>query len=127
VLALAADGSGWSDLPPLLGARACAAATVLLDGTVLVAGGLSRHERATALSTAELWDPATQKWTALPPMAHERDCPTACMLPSGRVAVVGGGDGSRKDDSARSSTTRRVGGGSRCRSSRPRWLTRCPA
>jgi hypothetical protein len=46
-----------------------------------------------------LWDPATQKWTALPPMAH-KPLPVACVLPSGRVAVVGGGGtdgGARKD------------------------------
>ena len=39
VVVLAADGSGWSDLPPLTGARLGAAAAVLSDGKVLVAGG----------------------------------------------------------------------------------------
>jgi hypothetical protein len=37
-----------------------------------------------------MWDPATQKWTALPPMAHQRSEAAACVLPSGRVAVVAG-------------------------------------
>ena len=39
-------------------------------------------------------------WTVLPPMAHKRNQAAACVLPSGRVAVVGGKgtDGkSRKD------------------------------
>ena len=90
VVVLAADGSGWSDLPSLTGARASAAAALLPDGMVLVAGGESGTAVDTALNTAELWDPATQKWTALPPMAHERSLHAACLLPSGRVAVVGG-------------------------------------
>jgi hypothetical protein len=90
VLVLAVDGSGWSDLPPLMTARAFAAAALLPDGKVLVAGGQGGEGYDSALKTAELWDPATQKWTALPPMAHERSLAAACVLPSGRVAVVGG-------------------------------------
>jgi hypothetical protein len=90
VVVLAADGSGWSDLPPLTGARAGVATALLPDGKLLVAGGMSAAAAGTALNTAELWDPATQKWTALPPMAHKRMNPAACVLPSGRVAVVGG-------------------------------------
>ena len=53
-----------------------------------MAGGQSATN--SNLNTAELWDPATQKWTALPPMAHARTVPAAFMLPSGQVAVVGG-------------------------------------
>ena len=90
VVVLAADGSGWSDLPPMSGGRFEPAAELLPDGKVLVAGGMSDTDFDTALNTAELWDPATQKWTVLPPMAHERSQPDACVLPSGRVAVVGG-------------------------------------
>jgi hypothetical protein len=102
VLVLAADGSGWSDLPPLTTARTDPAAALLPDGKVLVAGGKGGTGQGgdTVLRTAELWDPATQKWTALPPMAHGRVYLAACVLPSGRVAVVGGvgTDGvSRKD------------------------------
>jgi N-acetylneuraminic acid mutarotase len=92
VLVLAAAGSGWSDLPPLTGVRADPAAALLPDGKVLVAGGQSGRADSTALNTAELWDPATQKWTALPPMAHTRTEAAACVLPSGRVAVLGGFD-----------------------------------
>jgi hypothetical protein len=105
VAVLAADGSGWSDMPPLMGPRAAAAIALLPDGKVLVAGGQScTADDAigyTALNTAELWDPATQKWTALPPMAHERSNPVACVVPSGWVAVVGGvgTDGTTRKDS----------------------------
>jgi hypothetical protein len=90
VVVLAADGSGWSDLPPLMGARTDPATALLPDGKVLVAGGRSGVANDTILNTAELWDPATQKWTALPSMAHTRAGAAACVLPSGRVAVVGG-------------------------------------
>ena len=90
VVVLALDGSGWSDLPPLTVARAYPVAALLPDGKVLVAGGQSDHDVGTALNTAELWDPATQKWRALPPMPHRRAQAAACALPSGRVAVVGG-------------------------------------
>ena len=56
-------------------------------GKVLVAGGFYSEA---GLSTAELWDPATGAWSDLPPMTHERYAPGCCVLPSGRVAVVGG-------------------------------------
>jgi hypothetical protein len=92
VVVLAADGSGWSDLPPLMGARAYPAAALLPDGKVVVAGGMSGAGFDSTLNIAELWDPATEKWTALPPMAHQRTHAAACVLPSGRVAVVGGMD-----------------------------------
>jgi hypothetical protein len=90
VVVLAADGSGWSELPSLTGTRIHPAAAVLPDGKVLVAGGMSGGAVNTGLNTAELWDPATQQWTALLPMAHKRTIAAACVLPSGRVAVVGG-------------------------------------
>ena len=40
--------------------------------------------------TAELWDPVTGAWSELPPMAERRCGHGCCVLPSGRVAVVGG-------------------------------------
>ena len=92
VLALAAGGSEWSGLAPMGQARWSAVVVVLPDGKVLVAGGLSALGQLcdTALKSAELYDPATNAWTALPDMAHERSAFTACLLPSGRVAVMGG-------------------------------------
>jgi hypothetical protein len=101
VLVLAADGSRWSDLAPLTEARAYPAAALLPDGKVLVAGGLSSPgDSGEPLKTAELWEPATQKWTALPPMAHQREAPAMCVLPSGRVAVLHGygADGMARTD-----------------------------
>ena len=90
VLVLAAGGSEWSAAAPMVQVRMGAAAAVLPDGKVLVAGGQLSVRHASTLKTAELYDPATNAWTALPDMAHERSFTTACVLPSGRVAVVGG-------------------------------------
>lgn len=101
VLVLAADGSAWSDLPPLTTFRSSPAAAVLPDGKVLVAGGTQSDGRwnpdmwscsspSRSLNTAELWDPETQRWTALPPMAEQRFAAAACVLSGGRVAVLGG-------------------------------------
>ena len=70
---------------------------VLPCGKVLVAGGY----RTGKLKTAELWDPATGAWSDLPPMAHARSGAGSCVLPSGRVAVVGGQGGSTGSDQPR--------------------------
>ena len=90
VVALAAGGTEWSVLAPMAQVRWSAAAVVLPDGKVLVAGGMATPQAVSALKTAELYDPATNAWTALPDMAHERADGAACVLPSGRVAMVGG-------------------------------------
>ena len=84
-----------------------AAAAVLPDGKVLVAGGLTTAPGDSARKTAELYDPATNAWTA-----NERTQLGMCMLPSGRVAVMGGlganGEG-RKDCEAFDLVTRTWG------------------
>jgi N-acetylneuraminic acid mutarotase len=71
-------------------------ATLLPDGKVLVAGGvtgdyLSGTER---VATAEVYDPASGTWSATGSMAKPRVGHTATLLPDGKVLVVGGGDGS---------------------------------
>jgi hypothetical protein len=71
----------------------------LPGGQVIVAGGADNHE---VLASAELWDPATGAWAALPPMAQARHTATGCVLPSGRFAVLGGyGRAGGMDDSYR--------------------------
>ncbi|MEO6350554.1 MAG: kelch repeat-containing protein [Candidatus Limnocylindrales bacterium] len=63
-------------------------ATLLLDGTVLVAGG---SDPSGALTSAELYDPGTGIWTPTPEDPHvHRDNPTATLLRDGRVLIVGG-------------------------------------
>src|SRR5216110_1009992 len=65
-------------------------ATRLDDGTVLIAGGQRgvRYRRA-----AQLFDPATDTFTALGPMSTPRGRHTATLLRDGRVVVIGGTDG----------------------------------
>eukprot|EP01046_Picozoa_sp_COSAG06_P028305 COSAG06_NODE_2542_length_6702_cov_6.759049_1_plen_280_part_10 len=67
VLVLAADGSAWSDLPPLERARSGAAAALLPDGkvsisAVAVAGGML----AVGVSPPELYDEGSGRWLTLP-------------------------------------------------------------
>ena len=64
-------------------------ATLLNDGTVLVAGG-----DLDALATAETYDPIAGTWTAVADMHMARTGPTATLLPDGRVLVVAGNCGS---------------------------------
>jgi hypothetical protein len=65
----------------------------LADGRVLAAGGIGAA--STALDSVELYDPATDRWSAAPfRLAARRALHRLIVLPSGRVAVVGGIDGS---------------------------------
>ncbi len=80
-------------------------ATVLPDGTVLVTGGtqgvpgnphwlaFDNIQQGGPVHTAELWDPATGKWTLMASEDVDR-CyhSTALLLPDGRVLSAGGGE-----------------------------------
>ncbi|MGH7924850.1 MAG: Kelch repeat-containing protein, partial [Candidatus Binatus sp.] len=64
-------------------------ATELDNGKVLVAGGVDN--RGNVLDTAELYDPAARKFTAVAnTMADRRTFHTATLLLSGKVLVAGG-------------------------------------
>jgi len=67
-------------------------ATLLSDGKVLVAGGATRNGRTVYLSSAELYDPATERWTMTGPMNVIRHGHTATLLTNGSVLVAGGWD-----------------------------------
>jgi hypothetical protein len=70
-------------------------ATLLADGKVLVTGGTSSggfNNGTEAVFAAELWDPASGKWTALNPMQVKRLYhSSAVLLPDARVLSAGGG------------------------------------
>jgi WD40 repeat protein len=69
-------------------ARACHTATRLLDGRVLVAGGIERD--GVFFDSAELYDPATGTFEATGRMTTARACHTATLLPDGKVLIAGG-------------------------------------
>lgn len=74
--------------------RATHVAVLLKDGRVLVAGGSSagRYPAAHIEATAEIYDPATGKFSVTGSMAGPRYKAAAALLPDGRVLVVGGSD-----------------------------------
>jgi hypothetical protein len=63
-------------------------ATLLTDGRVLVVGG--RDQSGVVLSTAEIYDPATDTFSPTGSMATPRENHTATRLPDGRVLIAGG-------------------------------------
>jgi galactose oxidase len=68
----------------------CAGHTFLSDGRLLVAGGhLSDNH---GLPDANLFDPITETWTPVAPMAWGRWYPTTTTLADGRVITLGGTD-----------------------------------
>lgn len=93
----AADES-WSPVAPMAFARLGHSLTVLNDGRVLVAGGSTGNAEGAATGSqtiradvsAELFDPATQTWSAAGSLASPRFEHTATRLSDGRVVVVGG-------------------------------------
>ena len=67
-------------------------ATLLNDGTVLIAGGSSVSSEAT-LNSAEIYSPTSGTFTLLPSTLNTaRVGHTATLLPSGQVLIVGGYD-----------------------------------
>ncbi len=72
----------------LITPRAFHTATLLPTGKVLVTGGADQDNNA--LSSTELFDPATGTWSPGPSMSTARYQHTATLLPNGKVLVAGG-------------------------------------
>ena len=68
--------------------RSAHTATPLPDGRVLIAGGFISEESPTL--GAEVFDPRTGRFAALPRMLTLRHSHSATMLPNGKVLIAGG-------------------------------------
>jgi hypothetical protein len=86
----------WVELKPMKEARTQETTTLMPGGDVLVTGGVNQINDGfytySAVSSTEMYDPTTNTWTALAPMAIAREQHTATLLPEGDVLVAGGGD-----------------------------------
>lgn len=85
----------FSTGPAMAFKRMAHTATVLKDGRVFVTGGLSDLNGqlaalGSALSTTEIYDPVTNKWTRGPDMAEPKAGHGAILLGDGRVLLAGG-------------------------------------
>jgi len=66
-------------------------AALLLDGTVLIAGGFTGGSTGVKLNTAELYNPTSQTFTPLvATMTDNREAFTATLLTNGKVLLAGG-------------------------------------
>ena len=74
----------WSPTASMREARTGHTATLLADGTALVAGGDA------GFTAAERYDPASDSWTATGSMSEGRSGHTATVLPDATVLVAGG-------------------------------------
>ncbi|MEP6638489.1 MAG: kelch repeat-containing protein, partial [Chloroflexota bacterium] len=80
----------WSPVSQMNVLRLHHTATLLDDGRVLVVGGGTSTTNKASTATAEIYDPASRKWTRTASMATARSYHTATLLEDGRVLVVGG-------------------------------------
>jgi hypothetical protein len=75
---------------PLATARSTHTATLLADGRVLIVGGAGAWEADNGAPAAELFDPATGSFTAVPMLFGMRAGHTATLLRDGTVLIAGG-------------------------------------
>lgn len=78
------EESGWTDVAAPSEDRVEHAASMLMDGNVLVAAGQWESY------TAEVYSPATNQWQSTPNLSAGRRLPSVSALWNGCIAVVGG-------------------------------------
>jgi uncharacterized repeat protein (TIGR01451 family) len=68
----------------------CSGHALMADGRVLAVGGYGQSSSTIGIANAEIFDPSSNTWTAVPPMAFRRWYPTATTLSDGRILVTAG-------------------------------------
>jgi uncharacterized repeat protein (TIGR01451 family) len=68
----------------------CSGDAVMADGRVLAVGGYGQSSSTMGIANAEIFDPSSNSWTAVPAMAFRRWYPTATTLSDGRILVTAG-------------------------------------
>lgn len=90
-------GDVWANTGFMSKARFGHALVLLPDNRVLAIGGQgynpTQTDTAEALSSTEIWDPNTGRWTPGPKMNYARELPVAFYLASKNAVYVAGGDG----------------------------------
>jgi len=83
----------WTPTGSMARPRSGHTATLLPDGSVLVAGGSAGDDPTDALATAERYDPVSGSWLPAGTMASTREHGhSATLLDDGRVLVAGGSE-----------------------------------
>ena len=82
----------WRAVAPLNFPRRRMNLTILADGTAIALGGTrSGDDESQAVLDSEIWNPTTETWTTVAPMAEARMYhSSAVLLDDGRVLVAGG-------------------------------------
>jgi N-acetylneuraminic acid mutarotase len=82
--------NSWSAAAAMSDTRSNMTATRLLDGRVLVAGGNCCRSSTGWVTTAEIYDPASNSWSAAGSMEKGRFDHAAVLLSNGTVLVIAG-------------------------------------
>ncbi|MGO9789292.1 MAG: Kelch repeat-containing protein, partial [Solirubrobacteraceae bacterium] len=83
--------NAWRSVSSMSVGRADPTIAVLPGGDVLVAGGATGgYGEGQILTSAELYDPSTNSWSATASMSVGRAAAASASLPSGKVLVAGG-------------------------------------
>ncbi len=92
VVDMTAASPAWRDVAPMAFPRRRMNLTILADGTVLAMGGTRAADDASqAILEGEIWNPSTEQWTTVAPMAEARMYhSSAVLLADGRVLIGGG-------------------------------------
>jgi IPT/TIG domain/Bacterial Ig-like domain (group 2)/Galactose oxidase, central domain len=84
------NGSTFVRVGSLFTARVSHTATLLPNGNVLIVGGEDCEGTCAILSSAELYNPATESFTTTGSLGTAREDHTATLLQNGKVLIAGG-------------------------------------